>query len=242
MKSKLVRFLFVLGITFASAGNLRAERAWDPIESVNRGIFSFNDTMDVYVFEPVAKGYDSVMPEFAKTGVSNFFSNLRYPVNLVSDLIQLRFGQALTHTGRFVVNSTIGVAGLVDVASDLGLEKKEEDFGLALARLGMPAGPYLVLPFLGPSNIRDGIGTCADTALDPIYWVSFSDLSSDAEWAISGGTTAVKFVNKRASMLEAIKAAKESAVDYYLFVQSAYYQYRTGEIYDGNPPDEEETE
>ena len=223
----------VFSVFFSFSASAESE-IYDPIESVNRGIFWFNDQFDIYLLEPVARGYDYIAPDPIQEGINNFFNNLGYPQYLVSDLVQLKFGQALEHTGRFILNSTIGVAGFVDVAKHLGLEHHREDFGLALAYHGVPAGPYIVLPFLGPSNLRDGIGLLVDTALDPTYWLAAGDiLKSNEEWIVSGSTTTLKFVHQRAQLFEAIETAKESSLDYYLFMQSAYYQHREGLLNDG---------
>ena len=212
----------------------------DPLESVNRGIFWFNDEFDVNLLEPVAQGYHDVVPDTVETGVKNFFKNLRYPMYLVSDIVQLKFTQALEHTGRFVVNTTVGVAGLIDVGKHIGLPDHEEDFGIALAYHGVPAGPYIVLPFLGPSNMRDTVGLVVDTVLNPFYWLGHTNLHSDAQLAIASGATVLKAIDTRVRLLDGVKTAKDSSVDYYLFVQGVYYQYRRGELYDGNPPEEED--
>ncbi len=212
----------------------------DSLEGFNRAMFWFNDTLDVYVLEPVARGYNDVMPDSAQKGVGNFFDNLLYPRYLVSDLVQLKFGQAADHTGRFLLNTTVGVAGLIDVAEDFGLPRHNEDFGTALAYHGVPAGPYLVLPFWGPSNVRDAVGRGVDFFLNPFYWFNTQSQASYATRdAITISATALDTVDTRAGMLEAIEAAKESAVDYYLFVQSAYYQHRRGVIFDGTPPEDD---
>jgi phospholipid-binding lipoprotein MlaA len=209
------------------------QEIWDPIEPVNRAIFSFNDTLDSYLLEPVAKGYDYVLPEFARTGVRNFFENLSYPSYLVSDLVQLKFTQAARHTGRFLLNSTVGLVGTIDVAREVGLGPHKEDFGIALAYRGVPPGPYLVLPFFGPSNLRDGAGRLVDFFLDPVEAVSFTELSSSTKAAISVGGSTLRVLSQRADLLEGVKAAKESSLDYYTFVQSSYYQYRRGIMNDG---------
>lgn len=226
--------LLVAGLFGCSAtGPQEADTIEDPLEGFNRAMFSFNDTVDVYLLEPVAQGYDWIMPQAVQTGVTNVFENLGYPRYLVSSLIQGKFSQALDHTGRFLINSTVGLAGLVDVAQYVDLPKHEEDIGLALAYHGVPSGPYLVLPFFGPSNFRDTIGLVVDTALDPVFWVTSSNKidSSDRFW-ISTGTTGLRVINTRARLLDAVEAAKESSLDYYLFVQGAYYQYREGLLYD----------
>jgi len=209
----------------------------DPLEMLNRGVFWFNDKFDVFFGEPVARGYDFIVPNRVQKGVSNFFDNLSYPSYLVSDLVQFKFTQAAEHTGRFLINSTVGLAGFIDVAKCAGLEKHQEDFGLALAYHGVPPGPYLVIPVLGPSNLRDGVGQVVDFVLHPFFWVSQTTRisSKDSDYITWGGAT-LQFVNTRARLLDVVEAAKEGSVDYYLFMQGAYYQYREGLLYDGDPP------
>ena len=214
-----------------------AEDVYDPIEPVNRGIFWFNNKFDYYLLEPVSRGYNYVTPDVVQQGVGNFFTNLKYPVYLFSDLLQGKFSTALTHTGRFLVNSTVGLAGTVDVAKHMGMENQEEDFGQALGYYGVPPGPYIVLPIFGPSNLRDVFGLAVDSLLDPIYWVGpATNMNSNDALALSFGTKSLYAVDKRAGLAEAIDAAKEASVDYYYFMQGAYTQYRRGQIYDGNPP------
>jgi phospholipid-binding lipoprotein MlaA len=208
----------------------------DPWESVNRPIFEFNDYLDVHVLEPVARSYDENVPPQVKIGVTNFFRNLRYPRYLVSDLIQLKFGQAAEHTGRFLMNSTFGLAGLIDVAKHIGLPDHQEDIGTALGFHGVGTGPYMVLPFLGPSNVRDTVGTVADFALDPLYFIGFFVTPDPLPAAVEVSATTVKYVDRRAGLIEAVEAGKESSLDYYLFVKSAYQQHRQGLIYDGAVP------
>jgi phospholipid-binding lipoprotein MlaA len=218
------------------------EEPYDPIEPVNRAIFDFNDTVDVYVLEPVARAYRNNLPDFMQTGIGNFFRNLRYPSYLVSDIIQGKFDQVLDHTGRFVVNSTVGLFGFIDVAKDIGLPDHQEDFGIGLAYHGVPHGPYLVVPFIGPSSVRDGFGLIIDGFLDPIGWVGYSSLSAGTKVAIAASTLGIKVVHTRAGLLQAVETAKESSVDYYLFAQGAYYQYRHGLVTDGKEEDEIEGE
>ncbi len=224
-------------IAFSALGAMVAhadsEEPYDPIEPVNRAIFDFNDGLDHYVLEPVGRGYRDYVPDVVQTGVGNFFENLRYPSYLVSDIFQGKFGQVLDHTGRFLINSTLGIGGLMDFATDWGLPVHDEDFGIALAYNGVPAGPYLVLPVLGPSNVRDGFGRIVDAFLDPIGWVGYTSLSSGTKLAIAGSALGLKLVHTRAGLLQAVETAKESSVDYYLFVQGAYYQHRHGIMTDG---------
>lgn len=215
------------------------EEPYDPIEGVNRAIFSFNDTLDVHVLEPVARTYREYTPDPIRTGIGNFFLNLRYPSYLVSDIVQGKFDQALEHTGRFLVNSTVGVVGLIDVAKDWGLPDHDEDFGIALAYHGVPSGPYLVIPLLGPSCVRDGVGRIVDGFLDPIGWVGYSSISASAKIAIAVGSLGMRTVHTRSGLLQAIESAKESSVDYYLFAQGAYYQYRHGVLTDGKDEGDE---
>ena len=209
------------------------DEIWDPIEDTNRSLFDFNNFFDRNLLEPVAKGYKWATPEFARTGIGNFFRNLGYPSYLVSDLVQVKFGQVGLHTGRFLINTTIGIFGLIDVAKHFGLEHHEEDFGVALAYQGVPPGPYIMLPFWGPSNLRDFTGRIVDLVLDPFYWVPYMDVSDSAKFWVPVGATVTRAVHQRANLLDAVDAAKESSLDYYLFVQSAYYQYREGLVNDG---------
>ncbi len=235
-------FLFSLALILGGLNSVFAQsdpEINDPWEPMNRGIFDFNDTLDVHVFEPIAQGYKDITHENVRIGVGNFFNNLRYPSYLVSDLVQFKFTQALTHTGRFLINTTAGIAGFIDVAKHVGLPDHEEDFGIALAYHGVPAGPYFVIPLIGPSNVRDTCGLVVDFFLDPLYWVRYTNLSTGAKLAIAGSTTALKYVDTRASLLEGIKSAKESSVDYYLFVQGAYYQHRRGVLRDGATEDDD---
>jgi len=242
MKKSLLQSLgLVLAQTLATAqvAICEPEEPYDPLESMNRGIFDFNDYVDIHVLEPVARAYRENAPDEVYTGIGNFFANLRYPSYLVSDVIQGKFEQALDHTGRFLVNTTIGVLGFIDVAKDMGLPDHEEDFGIALAYHGVPSGPYLVIPFLGPTNVRDGIGQIVDGFLNPIGWVGYSSLSPGTKLAIAAGALGVRIVHTRAGLLQAIETAKESSVDYYLSVQGAYYQYRHGLVTDGQEEDDD---
>ena len=235
-------FVLASAIALVQIHQLQAEEIYDPLEPVNRGIFWFNDKLDVYVLEPVARGYDAIVPEAVDSGITNFFLNIKFPIYLINDLLQLKFTQAAEHTGRFLVNSTVGVAGFIDIAKDLGLAHHREDFGITLAHYGIGPGFYLVIPLLGPSNLRDGIGTIADGFADPVWYASRFGETEAAEYLIPFGIKAVEYVDIRADMLEAVEAGKESAFDYYLFAQGAYYQYRRGLLYDGAPPEEEEFE
>lgn len=211
----------------ASAGNK------DPLESINRGVYKFNDVADKAVIKPVAGAYKAVLPSPIRTGVSNFFGNLNTFVSVINDLLQLKLGKAVEGAGRFVINTTFGVAGLVDVASMDGIEKRNEDFGQTLGYWGVGSGAYIVLPFLGPSSVRDTTGLVVDTlAFDPITYVD--------DPAARNSARALKMLNARARILPASDLLDEAALDPYAFMRDAYFQRRQSQIHDGNPPDPEE--
>jgi phospholipid-binding lipoprotein MlaA len=209
-----------------------ADEERDPLEGFNRAVFTFNDTVDVYLLEPAAKAYDWALPNPVQRGVTNFFENLRTPSYFVSSVVQLDFSQASTELGRFLVNSTVGVAGLIDVGSQLDMKSRRDDFGIALGHHGVPSGPYLVLPLLGASNLRDTFGRAVDFFLDPFFFVpEVVDVGdSDALTAVRGGFTALRVLDQRALLLDAVSAAKEASLDYYLFTRSAYRQLREAKI------------
>jgi phospholipid-binding lipoprotein MlaA len=196
----------------------------DPLEGFNRAMFSFNDGVDRYVLEPAATGFDYVVPDFAQTALRNGFENLRFPVNFFNELFQGKPGQAGKEFARFVVNTTVGLAGLMDPASAIGLMRENEDFGQTLGYWGVPPGPYLVLPILGPSNVRDTGGRIVDSGFRAIgFFIPF--------WA-SLSMEAVDRVNWRAMNREAIQAERKAALDWYAAVRSAYSQYRENVVQD----------
>lgn len=241
VRNSQVCFSFLLAFSLLlSAKTALSQEIHDPWENMNRGIFAFNDFVDVNFLEPVAQGYDAVMPTVVQTSVGNFFKNLRFPGRLISSVLQFKFQQAAEQSGRFMINSTVGIAGLIDVAEKLGIEDHYEDIGLTLGYHGVPNGPYFVIPFLGPSTVRDTFGRAVDFALDPLTWLFFiDDVPQRVKNSVGYGLIALEVAQTRADLIEAVESAKESSVDYYLFTQSAYYQYREGLIYDGEPPDEE---
>ncbi|MCB0343701.1 MAG: VacJ family lipoprotein [Bdellovibrionales bacterium] len=229
---------FVLLLLLLAPIQIQAEEVYDPLESVNRAIFSFNDFVDTWVLEPAAYGYRWVTTPAIRTGVRNFFINIQYPRYLISDLIQLKFDQAAVHTGRFVLNTTVGFGGVIDAADKMfEIKHHEEDIGVALGYWGVPSGAYLVLPIFGPSNVRDLFGRVGDRVSDPVFWLSYWDeLSWEQQLAVSWGKSAVEAVTIRESLIEAVDAAKEASLDYYTFVRKSYAQQREGLIYDGHPP------
>ena len=203
----------------------------DPLESYNRVMHSFNDTVDKAVIKPIAQGYDFIMPAPISTGVSNFFSNLNEITVIANDVLQFKFNQAFDDTSRFAINSTLGIVGFMDVASDFGYRKNNEDFGQTLGSWGVGPGPYLVLPFLGPRDIRDTVGLVGDYYTDPMTYVKPSGTRDPARilWVVDG----------RANLLKAEKVLEEAAIDEYVYVRDAYLQRRQSLVYDGNPPEEE---
>lgn len=202
----------------------------DPFESFNRGVYQFNDALDKAVVKPAAKGYDAVMPAPGKMMISNFFSNLDDVSVAINNLLQFKLVRAASDGGRVLVNSTIGLFGLVDVASQVGLEKHNEDFGQTLGYWGVGSGPYLVIPLFGPSSIRDGVGLYADTRSDVLTRVSHVDARNQLY--------ATNLLNKRAGLLDQEKVLDEAMIDGYSFIRDAYLQRRRSLIYDGSPPRE----
>lgn len=194
----------------------------DPFEKVNRGTFWFNDTLDIWVAEPAARGWYFVFRDPGTRHLGHFFSNLEFPVRFISTLLQGRPHDTAEETSRFIVNSTVGLAGFFDPASGWGLEKNEEDMGLTFGHWGSGAGPYLTLPILGPSGIRDGVGLVFDSALQ-------SGPSLVNPW-LGAGLGVASMLNTRARLLDDVEEAKRDALDYYSFVRNAYRQYRQGQL------------
>lgn len=212
----------------------------DPWEGWNRGAQEFNDTLDEYAMKPLAKGYQAITPDFVDTGVSNFFSNLKDVGVLINNFLQLKFKQGAMDTGRFLVNTTIGIGGLFDVATMIDLPKHDEDFGQTLGYWGVPTGPYLVLPFLGPSSPRGTVGLVGDALMNPItYTFLVGGAASTAVSAASTGASVVNVVDQRADVMDAEQVASEAAVDRYAFFRDAYIQHRRYQVFDGNVPEEE---
>lgn len=203
----------------------------DPYESFNRTMFEFNDQVDKYAFKPAAKGYNYVMPDFASKGVSNFFNNLDDIVVFVNQLFQFKLQKALATSARFVFNSTFGLFGLIDVATHMDLPKQNEDFGQTLAVWGVPSGPYVVLPLIGPRNIRDSAGLFVD-------WTYFDPVLNRQTTRQSLLTLTVKYIDVRAGLLKASNVLEDTVPDRYAFVRDAWLSRREFLIYDGNPPQE----
>ncbi len=201
------------------------DEIYDPLESINRAIFSFNNVADKIVLEPVAKGYRK-LPSPIQSGLSNFLSNLRTPLVVVNQFLQGQSENAIQSTGRFIVNSTVGVFGLFDVADKVGLEEKEEDFGQTLATWGVGDGFYIVLPLFGPSNIRDTTGMVITMLTDPVN--AYAVREGEA-WLVPM-RTATNAVDQRSKIIDEVNALRDNSVDYYAAVRSSYYQNRKAAI------------
>jgi phospholipid-binding lipoprotein MlaA len=203
----------------------------DPLERVNRAVFAFNDVADKAVLTPVAKGYRFIVPGFLRTGISNFFSNLEDVWVSVNDVLQGKFQEGAEDATRVIFNSTFGIAGIFDFASDVGLPKRNEDFGQTLGAWGVGSGPYVVVPFLGPSTFRDGLALFVDYRADLVYRLSESVPVRNSLW----GTRAI---SNRAKLLDATSVLEQAALDKYAFARDAWLQRRRNLVYDGNPPRE----
>ncbi|KXJ53032.1 VacJ family lipoprotein [Neptuniibacter pectenicola] len=224
MKAKL-RSLLVAGAVsvMLTQPAVAADVDVDPWEGFNRAMFSFNDGLDTYALKPVSQGYKAVMPDIAETGVNNFFENLADVGTLLNNLLQGKFSNATEDFARIAFNSTFGLAGLIDVATPMGIEKHDEDFGQTFGYWGVDSGPYLVLPFFGPATVRDGIGMVPDFLVDPVRQLD----DNGARNALY----VTRIIDGRAQLLEAEKLISG---DKYTFIRDAYLQKRAFSIVDGD--------
>ena len=222
--------MLVLVLLFASGcASTGGSDPRDPLESFNRAMFSFNDGVDKTVLKPVAEGYRAVFPSMVRTGVANFFSNLEDFWIAVNQLLQGKVQNGVSDGARLLVNTTIGILGLFDVASEFGLDKHNEDFGQTLAVWGIGSGPYVVLPLFGSTTLRDGLSRFTlDRRADPVVNVNHVPTRNTL--------FAERLVSKRADLLELGNVVDEAALDKYSFSRDAYLQRRESLIHDGNPP------
>jgi phospholipid-binding lipoprotein MlaA len=228
--------ILVVALSLAGCASLppnTREDPRDPFERVNRATFTFNEALDRRIARPIAKGYKRVTPDAVETGVSNFFSNAAYPTVLANNLLQGKFKDALNDTGRLLLNTTLGLGGLLDPASAAGLARNDEDFGQTLGRWGVGSGAYVMLPLLGPYTVRDGFGSLIDEFTEPRQHLS-DESTRLSLWA------AVQ-LEKRARLLEA-DALLAQAGDRYVLVRSAYLQRREFLVRDGDMPVDETLE
>ena len=205
----------------------------DPFEPVNRGIYKFNERVDKAVLRPTARAYRAVLPSFVRQSVSNVFSNVGDVRVMLNNTLQGKFTTAYSDFGRVAINSTLGVLGLFDIASEAVIEKHQEDFGQTLGWWGIPNGPYIMLPLLGPSSVRDTGGFVVDYLTDPIAYVDPSRAHNQLE--------VTRFVNRRAELLDAKTVLDKAALDPYEFTRDAYLQRRRNLVFDGKPPVDKNT-
>jgi phospholipid-binding lipoprotein MlaA len=237
-----VRRRFAAGMVWAALASLLLLQgcasgphatARDPLEPMNRSVSKFNDAMDRAVLKPAATAYQAVTPPVVRTGVSNFFNNLSDAWSFVNTVVQLKPRESVDNFLRVAVNTFIGVGGLFDLASEMNIERHPEDFGQTLGRWGVPAGPYLVLPFLGPSTVRDTFAIGVESKADVV--LNIQDVRTRNSLEV------LRALETRANLLRAGNVLDEAALDKYSFLRDVYLQKRRSEIFDGNPPEEEDT-
>lgn len=229
----------LLSLLSGCATTSQVSDANDPYQGWNRNVQTFNDHFDDYVMKPTAKGYQWLMPDFADQGISNFFSNLSDIGVTANDALQGKFAQSGSDGARFLLNTTAGVGGFVDVGSMLDLPKHNEDFDQTLGFWGVGTGPYLVLPFFGPSSVRGVVGLVGDAAMNPISYTGIYFSSNGLASAVSGGLGLLKAVDYRADNLGKEKVVSEAALDRYDFFKNAYFSNRNYLVKDGNVPEED---
>lgn len=208
------------------------ENPADPWETLNRQTYAFNAKFDELILHPLAVNYVEYVPSPMRTGVTNFFNNTGEPSNVINNFLQGKVGDGFVSIARFLINTTIGVLGIFDVASHMSLTFAPEDFGQTLGVWGMPQGPFIVLPMFGYSTVRDGIGLAASTALNPLTYIGTGD--NDYHW-VPYVATGIFTVNLRAELLPT-DAMVNTALDPYVAVRDAYLQHRLSVVWDGNPP------
>ena len=237
-KQPLIKFINMFGVilTLAMTGCASTEyveNERDPWQGFNRTVYGFNDTLDQALLKPTARGYQAIAPDFVESGVRNFFSNINDVSVAVNNLLQGKVENAFSDVGRVLINTTVGLLGLFDVASDMGLQKHNEDFGQTLAAWGVDSGPYLMLPFFGPSTLRDSTSVPVDNfLLNPINHIDME--KSDRMYVM-----AVDVVSVRAELLSLEKTVDEISTDKYSFIREAYLDRRNYLVHDGQPPEEE---
>ena len=229
--------IVVMAMLAGCAGSIPAapkdqRAATDPWEPLNRRIYNFNTGFDNVTFKPLAKGYEKVVPEFAKKGVGNFSRNLLAPRNIINNLLQGKPGRAMVEFGRFLTNTTFGIGGLFDPATSSGLEAYPERFGETFAVWGMPEGPYVVIPVLGPNTVSSAVGIPFGFLTDPLFYAD----DDSTKWIIYG----IRAIHFRERLFAAEDALFKDSFDRYLTMRESFLQNRRFRIYDGDPPEDED--
>lgn len=224
LKSRLPFLLATILFLSACATTSGSLDERDPWEGFNRGVYAFNETADKYLLDHVARGYDVITPDFLDNGISNFFSNIGLIPGFANDLLQLKFDKAVNDLVRFMINSSWGLLGFNDIVGS-AVPEGDEDFGQTLAHWGLGSGPYLVLPFLGPSTIRDTAGFAVDSLMSPVTYLESDELRM--------GLIALNAVDIKSDLLSARDVVGEAAIDQYDFIKNAFFEKRKDQINDG---------
>jgi phospholipid-binding lipoprotein MlaA len=227
----MIRIASVLALTFALVGCATTGNSNDPFEGYNRAMYTFNDKLDKVALKPAASAYQTVTPSIVQTGIGNFFGNLGDVWTAVNNLLQGKGADGMSDVMRVVINSTLGLGGLIDIGTEAGFQKHREDFGQTLGKWGVKPGPYIVLPLLGPSTLRDTVALPLDFKAD--LW-----LYADPVRVRNTGSV-VRLIDKRASLLDAGNLIEDAALDPYQFVRDGYLQRRKSQVYDGEIPDDD---
>ena len=230
----IVRLLsVVLGVVlFVGCAKLPPGQSYDPAEKLNRGVYAFNDGLDRVLIGPLSRGYVAVTPDPVRESISNFFDNIGYGNTILNDFLQGKGGQGFADIGRLVINTTLGIGGLFDVASRMGLEKHDEDFGQTLGVWGSGPGAYAVYPLLGPNTMRDTPDLVFETLTNGLFYAAFF-----LNAAVTIPITVLKTLDERSRAENSIRFVNELALDPYVFTREAWLQHRDFLIYDGNPPE-----
>ena len=226
------RLLLSLSAALLLAGCATASPS-DPLEPMNRKFYAVNEVLDKYAVKPVVNTYIKITPALIRAAVANFFDNIGDVLSTVNDVLQVKPAKAGADLSRVVINSTLGMAGFVDIASKMGIEAGNEDFGQTLGYWGLGQGPYVFLPLIGPTTFRDGTGLAAQIYADPLDYVIEDN-------GVRNGVTALRIIDARAGAEDAISLVNNAALDRYRYIRSAYLQRRLYLVHDGRPPDDSE--
>jgi len=230
----LIAFLILSTLAGCAGHHADGAPSYDPIEKVNRGTYWFNDMLDTVLLKPLSEGYTAIVPKQGRLMISNVFDNALYVDTILNDFLQGKGAQGVSDVGRFTINSTVGIAGLFDPATFMGLEKHEEDFGQTLGVWGVAQGSYLIFPVYGPNTARDAPGLAVSTLTSGVFWAAVF-----LNPAISIPVSVLATLDLRSRASNAMRFVNESALDPYVFTREAWVQHRTFLIYDGDPPEDD---